>query len=145
MLRGSVTRYGLRQRPNWAVPVELQQDTRHFLQRHRRETRSVAGYDPKTPEQTRGEWYRSGYHTDIDYELAGYPLCSKITCTAPVLDPDDLAKQVRESNGVTAVRELMTVGLDIGDEQLVRDEYVRPCHGVLSEGELDLPGRINNG
>jgi DNA-binding Lrp family transcriptional regulator len=104
-----------------------------------------------------------GYHVDIDYELAGYPLYTKIICTAPVPDRDDLATRAGEIKGVTAVREIMTgkrnvyvnaigkshddlnriageldgLGLDIVDEQIIRDEYVCPYHGFLSEDEFD--------
>jgi len=102
-----------------------------------------------------------GYHLDIDYDLAGYPLYTKIICTAPIPDRDTLANEAREINGVTAVREIMTgernvyvnaigkdhddlnritedldsLGLDIVDEKLIRDEYVCPYHGFLGEGE----------
>ena len=101
-----------------------------------------------------------GYHIDIDYDLAGYPLYTKIICTAPIPERDGLANRAREIRGVTAVREIMTgernvyvnaigtdhddlnrisedldeLGLDIVDEQLIRDEYVCPYHGFL-EGE----------
>ena len=102
-----------------------------------------------------------GYHIDIDYDLAGYPLYTKIICTAPIPDRDRLANEARGVHGVTAVREIMTgernvyvnaigrdhddlnriseelaaLGLDIVDEQLIRDEYVCPYHGFLeSEG-----------
>lgn len=102
-----------------------------------------------------------GYHIDIDYDLAGYPLYTKIICTAPVPDRDVLANEAREIRGVTAVREIMTgernvyvnaigtdhddlnrineeldaLGLDIVDEQLIRDEYVCPYHGFLDADE----------
>jgi DNA-binding Lrp family transcriptional regulator len=102
-----------------------------------------------------------GYHIDIDYDLAGYPLYTKIICTAPVPDRDDLANRAQEISGVTAVREIMTgkrnvyvnaigqthddlnriaselddLGLDIVDEQLIRDEYVCPYHGFLDPEE----------
>ena len=98
-----------------------------------------------------------GYHIDIDYDLAGYPLYTKITCTAPVPERDTLADQAREVEGVTAVREVMTgernvfvnaigqdhddlnritkaldeIGLTVVDESLIRDEYVCPYHGFL--------------
>jgi DNA-binding Lrp family transcriptional regulator len=104
-----------------------------------------------------------GYHVDIDYELAGYPLYAKIVCTAPVAARDDLASQAQTVRGVTAVREVMTgernvyvnavgeshddlnriagalneLGLDIVDEQLIRDEYVCPYHGFLDGEESD--------
>ncbi|ERH14051.1 MAG: transcriptional regulator [halophilic archaeon J07HB67] len=105
-----------------------------------------------------------GYHIDIDYELAGYPLYTKIVCTAPVPERDTLADRAQEIHGVTAVREVMTgkrnvyvnaigeshddlnriageldeLGLDVVDEQLVRSEYVCPYHGFLeADGTLD--------
>jgi len=102
-----------------------------------------------------------GYHIDIDYDLAGYPLYTKIICTAPVTERDSLANRAREVHGVTAVREIMTgkrnvyvnaigkthddlnriaeeldsIGLEIVDEQIIRDEYVCPYHGFLDEME----------
>ena len=104
-----------------------------------------------------------GYHIDIDYELAGYPLYTKVVCTAPVPDRDELADRAREIDGVTAVREIMTgkrnvyvnaigqshddlnriagdldeIGLDIVDEQLIRDEYVCPYHGFIEVGATE--------
>jgi DNA-binding Lrp family transcriptional regulator len=98
-----------------------------------------------------------GYHVDIDYDRAGYPLYTKIICTAPITERDSLANRARETRGVTAVREIMTgertvyvnaigkthddlnriaeeldgLGLTIVDEQLIRDEYVCPYHGFL--------------
>jgi DNA-binding Lrp family transcriptional regulator len=106
-----------------------------------------------------------GYHLDIDYDLAGYPLYTKISCTAPIPDRDRLANRARDIEGVTAVREIMTgqqnvyvnaigkdhddlnritealdsLGLDIVDEQLIRDEHVCPFHGFLDEGEEPHP------
>jgi len=102
-----------------------------------------------------------GYHIDIDYDLAGYPLYTKIICSAPVPERDTLANAVRAVQGVTAVREIMTgernvyvnaigkdhddlnriskeldaLGLTVIDEQLIRDEYVCPYHGFLDEDE----------
>jgi len=102
-----------------------------------------------------------GYHLDIDYDLAGYPLYTKIICTAPITERDSLANRAREIRGVTAVREIMTgernvyvnaigkdhddlnrigeeldeLGLTIVDEQLIRDEYVCPYHGFLDHDD----------
>lgn len=102
-----------------------------------------------------------GYNVDIDYDLAGYPLYTKIICTAPVPDRGELTRRAREVDGVTAVREIMTgkrnvyvnaigadhddlnriteeldeIGLEIVDEQLIRDEYVCPFHGFLDQGD----------
>jgi DNA-binding Lrp family transcriptional regulator len=109
-----------------------------------------------------------GYHIDIDYDLAGYPLYTKIICTASVPNRDELADQARKIDGVTAVREIMTgerniyvnaigkdhddlnrisedldsLGLDIVDEQLIRDEYVCPYHGFLDDG--NDPNSVEN-
>jgi DNA-binding Lrp family transcriptional regulator len=106
-----------------------------------------------------------GYNVDIDYELAGYPLYTKIICTAPVPERGAIANRAREIHGVTAVREIMTgkrnvyvnaigrthddlnriagdldaLGLDIVDEQLVRDEYVCPYHGFLDADDEETP------
>jgi DNA-binding Lrp family transcriptional regulator len=105
-----------------------------------------------------------GYHIDIDYDLAGYPLYTKIICSAPVTERGSLANRAREIHGVTAVREIMTgkrnvyvnaigknhddlnriaeeldqLGLDVVDEQIIRDEYVCPYHGFLDGGEEDV-------
>jgi Lrp/AsnC family leucine-responsive transcriptional regulator len=107
-----------------------------------------------------------GYHIDIDYELAGYPLYTKIICTAPVPERDRLADEARDVGGVTAVREIMTgernvyvnaigrdhddlnrisedldsLGLHIVDEQLIRDEYVCPYHGFLDHDDTRPAG-----
>ena len=104
-----------------------------------------------------------GYHLDIDYDLAGYPLYTKIICTAPIPERDELANKARQIRGVTAVREIMTgernvyvntigrdhddlnrisedldaLGLEIVDEQIIRDEYVCPYHGFLDDDEMD--------
>jgi len=102
-----------------------------------------------------------GYHIDIDYDLAGYPLHTKIICTAAVPERDELANQARKIRGVTAVRDIMTgernvyvnaigkdhddlnristeldaLGLTVVDEQLIRDEYVCPFRGFVDEHE----------
>lgn len=106
-----------------------------------------------------------GYHLDIDYDLAGYPLYTKIICTAPIPERGELADKVRDIHGVTAVREIMTgernlyvnaigqdhddlnristeldsLGLTIVDEQLIRDEYVCPYHGFLEAEDDSSP------
>jgi DNA-binding Lrp family transcriptional regulator len=107
-----------------------------------------------------------GYHVDIDYELAGYPLYTKVICTAPVPERDALASGARDVDGVTAVREIMTgqrnvyvnavgrdhddlnrisrqldaLGLEIVDEQLIRDEFVCPFDGFLRDDESPTDG-----
>ncbi|MBS3759910.1 Lrp/AsnC family transcriptional regulator [Halodesulfurarchaeum sp.] len=102
-----------------------------------------------------------GYYIDIDYDAAGYPLYTKIICTAPVAERDAIAKQAQDIRGVTAVREVMTgernvyvnaigtdhddlnristeldeLGLQVVDEQLVRDEYICAETGLLETSE----------
>lgn len=111
-----------------------------------------------------------GYHIDIDYDLAGYPLYTKIICTAPVTERDSLANQAQKIHGVTAVREIMTgtrnvyvnaigethddlnriageldaLGLDVIDEQIIRDEYVCPYHGFLDADDSPLAGETDD-
>ncbi|MFC6835356.1 Lrp/AsnC family transcriptional regulator [Halomarina ordinaria] len=96
-----------------------------------------------------------GYHVDIDYEAAGFPLYTKLICTAPIDEREELARRALEVPGVAAVREVMTgdhnvyvnavgrdhddlsrlgrelsaLGLHISDEELIRNEYVCPYHG----------------
>jgi DNA-binding Lrp family transcriptional regulator len=103
-----------------------------------------------------------GYHIDIDYEKAGYPLFTKIICSAPISEREELADEARQVEGVTAVREIMTgqrnvyvnaigrshddlsrvgrdlsdLGLTVVDEQLIRDEYYCPYHGFLLRDEV---------
>lgn len=100
-----------------------------------------------------------GYNVDINYELAGYPLYTKIICTAPIEEREEIAQDAKQIQGVTAVREIMTgdrniyvnaigedhddlsrigrqltdLGITIVDEQIIRDEYVCSYHGFLSE------------
>jgi Lrp/AsnC family leucine-responsive transcriptional regulator len=99
----------------------------------------------------------TGYHLEIDYEAAGFPLHVKLICTAPVPDRAMLAHQALDIRGVAAVREIMNghenvyvniigidhddvsritcelhdLGLDVLDEQLIRHEYVCPYRGFL--------------
>jgi DNA-binding Lrp family transcriptional regulator len=49
-----------------------------------------------------------GYYVHIDYELAGYPLDTKIICTARIEEREELAQAAKQIQGVTAVREIMT-------------------------------------
>ena len=103
-----------------------------------------------------------GYHVDIDYEAAGFPLYAKIICTAPVTEREELAKAALEVTGVAAVREVITghkniyinavgtdhddlsrigrelseLGLEVIDEQVIRTEYVCPYHGFLARDDI---------
>jgi Lrp/AsnC family leucine-responsive transcriptional regulator len=105
----------------------------------------------------------TGYHIEIDYEAAGFPLYAKLICTAPVPERETLAQQALDIHGVAAVREIMNghenvyinvigvdhddlnritqelhdLGLDIEDEQIVRHEYVCPYRGFLARDDIE--------
>jgi DNA-binding Lrp family transcriptional regulator len=141
----------------------LQQDARHTSSRDIGEQLDLSASTVRTRlNKLEESGIVRGYHVDIDYDLAGYPLYTKIICTAPITERDRLAKQAQKVDGVTAVREIMTgkrnvyvnaigkthddlnriaetldeLGLEIVDEQIIRDEYVCQYHGFLeSEDE----------
>ena len=97
----------------------------------------------------------TGYHAEVDYEAADFQLHTLIVCTAPVPDRERLAQAALEIEGVVAVREVMTgnenvhvevvgrdgddlsrigreldeIGFEIEDENIIRNEYVRPYSG----------------
>jgi DNA-binding Lrp family transcriptional regulator len=93
-----------------------------------------------------------GYHTDVDYELAGYQLYTLIICSASVRHREELAEAALDVPGVVRVTEVMTgennvhvsvvgtdsddlsrigrelddIGLEVVDEDLIRNEYTSP-------------------
>ena len=93
-----------------------------------------------------------GYHLDVDYEVAGSQLYTLIVCDAPIPEREELARRALEIRGVVTVREVMTgegnvhigavgvdgddlsrigrdlddIGLDVVDEDLIRNEYTNP-------------------
>jgi Lrp/AsnC family leucine-responsive transcriptional regulator len=95
-----------------------------------------------------------GYRLDVDYESAGYQLHTMVVCTAPVSKREEIAREVLEVPGVIAVQEIMTgdenlnvevvgidgddlsritrdlndLGLEINDEDIIRNEYYRAYH-----------------
>jgi len=95
-----------------------------------------------------------GYDVDVDYEAAGYQLHTLIVCTAPIHEREEIARRALEVDGVVALREVMTgaenvhvevvgvdgndlsrigrdlnnIGLEVVDEDLIRNEYTRPFH-----------------
>ena len=100
-----------------------------------------------------------GYDVDVDYEAAGYQLHTLIVCTAPIHQREEIARRALDVEGVVAVREVMTgadnvqvevvgadrndlsrigrelneVGLEVVDEDLIRNEYTRPFHEFRAE------------
>ena len=95
-----------------------------------------------------------GYDVDVDYEAAGYQLHTLIVCTAPIHEREEVARRALDVEGVVAIREVMTgadnvhvevvgidgndlsrigrdlneLGLEVVDEDLIRNEYTRPFH-----------------
>lgn len=106
-----------------------------------------------------------GYVPMIDYELAGYQLQIKITCTAPIEERESLAQQALQVEGVIEVDEIMNgrenievtavvpthkaltdiskalaeLGVDVEQEKLIRHHYFRPFDhfGTKDVGESD--------
>lgn len=144
------------------ILYELQQDARSTSSGDIAEAMDVSSSTVRNRiHQLEASGVIRGYHLDIDYELAGYPLFTKIICTAPIAEREELSRQAQEVPGVTAVREIMTgernvyvnaigenhddlsriarrlndLGLQIVDEQLIRDEYVCPYHGFLDQDD----------
>lgn len=142
----------------------LQQDARHTS------SSDIAAEMDVNPSTVRKRMHQledrgiiTGYHIEIDYEAAGFPLHAKLICTAPVPERETLAQQALDINGVAAVREIMNghenvyinvvgvdhddlsritqelhdLGLDVLDEQLIRHEYVCPYRGFLARDGLD--------
>ncbi|WP_128477561.1 Lrp/AsnC family transcriptional regulator [Halorussus pelagicus] len=96
-----------------------------------------------------------GYCPSIDYEAAGFQLLTLIICTAPIPERETLAQKAKKVEGVVAVREVMTghenihvevlgtdgddlsrigqeldgLGLEIEDEDLIRNDYDNPYEG----------------
>ncbi|MFY4812310.1 Lrp/AsnC family transcriptional regulator [Haloarcula sp. AONF1] len=96
----------------------------------------------------------AGYDVDVDYEAAGYQLHTLIVCTAPIHEREEVAQRALDVSGVVAIREVMTgadnvhvevvgtdgndlsrigrdlndIGLEVVDEDLIRNEYTRPFH-----------------
>ncbi|WP_224447194.1 Lrp/AsnC family transcriptional regulator [Haloprofundus salilacus] len=88
----------------------------------------------------------------VDYERAGFPIRLQFTCTAPVLEREDLAQKALQISHVVNVQEMLSandnirvlavtndsekinqvasdlvdLGLTIEREQLQRGEYTRP-------------------
>ena len=96
-----------------------------------------------------------GYHADVDYERSGYQLYTLVVCTAPIPQREELAKAALDVPGVVEVREVMTgtanvhvdvvgedgddlsrigreldeLGLDVVDEDLIRNRHTTPFRG----------------
>ncbi|WP_336000071.1 Lrp/AsnC family transcriptional regulator [Halorientalis halophila] len=96
-----------------------------------------------------------GYYLDVNYERAGFQLHTLIVCNAEIPERESLSRRALEIEGVVAVREVMTgsenvhvevvgrdgddlsrigqeldaLGLEVVDEDIIRNEYVHPYEG----------------
>ena len=96
-----------------------------------------------------------GYYLDVDYERTGFQLHTLIICNAEIPEREELARAALDIEGVVAIREVMTgsenvhvevvgndgddlsrigreldaLGLEVLDEDLIRNEYVHPYEG----------------
>ncbi|WP_227377584.1 Lrp/AsnC family transcriptional regulator [Haladaptatus halobius] len=147
-----------------SILYALQQDSRHTSSGDIAEREGVsASTVRKRIQRLEEEGIITGYHVAIDYETAGLPLHAKLVCSAPIPQREELARQARDIPGVEAVREIMNghnnvyiniigtdhddlsrigqdlyeLGLDIEDEQIIRNEYVCPYRGFLARDDLD--------
>ncbi|RXK48592.1 Lrp/AsnC family transcriptional regulator [Halorientalis pallida] len=103
-----------------------------------------------------------GYYLDVDYERTGFQLHTLIICNADIPEREELASQALEIEGVVAVQEVMTgnenvhvevvgsdgddlsrigreldaLGLEVLDEDLIRNEYVHPYEGFAPDRGL---------
>ena len=103
----------------------------------------------------------NGYYLDVDYERTGFQLHTLIICNAEIPDREELSRAALDIEGVVAVREVMTgsenvhvevvgrdgddlsrigreldaLGLDVLDEDLIRNEYVHPYEGFAPEDD----------
>ncbi|MEF8781919.1 MAG: Lrp/AsnC family transcriptional regulator [Haloarculaceae archaeon] len=95
------------------------------------------------------------YNARVDFETAGSQLHTLIVCTAPIPERSELARKALEVEGVVDVREVMTgeenvhvgivgtdsndlnrigeeldeLGLEVNDEDLIRNEFTTPYQG----------------
>jgi len=99
------------------------------------------------------------YNARVDFEAAGSQLHTLIVCTAPIPRRNELARRALDIEGVVDVREVMTgeenvhvgivgtdsndlnrigeeldeIGLEVNDEDLIRNEYTTPYEGFAVE------------
>lgn len=140
---------------------EVDKEILHLLQDDARTNNSdiadEVGVSPSTASKRIKKLEQSGiikgYHPDIDYDTAGFPLRVLFICTAPIIDRYDLIQEVLDIPGVVNTLEIMTgtdnihievvgqsnddiselafaiseLGIQINEEVLVRNEYPKPA------------------
>lgn len=142
---------------------EVDRGVLHLLQRNARDMTPVdmAKYLPVSDgtvrnriDQMEEDGIIDGYLPKLDYEAAGFPLQVVFSCTAPVHDQHELARDALDLHRVVSTRELLDstenldvvvvatdldelvevaaelvdLGLTIRKQRLIRNEYDRPCN-----------------
>lgn len=104
-----------------------------------------------------------GYHADVDFEVSGYQLLTLIVCTAPIPEREELAAAATDVSGVVEVQEIMSgkenvlvraigrdsddltrigeeldeLGLEVSDEDLIRNTYRQPFAPFTADDERE--------
>lgn len=138
------------------IIYSLQQDARNTTSADIAETMNVSSSTVRNHiHQLEDDGIITEYNTRINFEKAGSQLHTLIVCTAPIPDRNRLAREALEIDGVVDVREVMTgeenvhvgivgtdsddlsrigeeldeIGLEVNDEDLIRNEYTTPYSG----------------
>ncbi|MDQ2053158.1 MULTISPECIES: Lrp/AsnC family transcriptional regulator [Halobellus] len=135
------------------IVYALQKDARHTSSSDIAETKGVSASTVRNRiGKLESEGIIRGTHVDVDYERMGYQLYTIIFCTAPIPERERLAEQALDVEGVISVREIMTgeenvhitavgrdsddlsrigrelssLGFEIVEEEIIRNEYTNP-------------------
>ncbi|WP_256287906.1 Lrp/AsnC family transcriptional regulator [Halobellus inordinatus] len=135
------------------IVYALQKDARHTSSSDIAEAKGVSASTVRNRiGKLESEGIIRGTHVDVDYERMGYQLYTIIFCTAPIPERERLAEQALDVEGVISVREIMTgeenvhitavgrdsddlsrigrelssLGFEIVEEEIIRNEYNNP-------------------
>lgn len=138
------------------IIYELQVDARHTSSNDIAEQMDVSSSTVRNRiARLEDQGILRGYHADVDYERTTFQFHTQIVCTAPIPGREEMARAALDVPGVVGVQEVMTgeenvlvkvigedsddlsrisqnlaeLGLQVADEDIVRNEYVRPHHG----------------
>lgn len=132
------------------ILYELQRDARHTTASDIAESLDVSARTVRNHiAELEEEGVIEGYDVNVNFEKAGYQLHTLIVCTAPIHEREEITRRALEVPGVVAVREVMTgdenvhvevvgtdgndlsrigrdldeIGLEVADEDIIRNEY----------------------